>query len=327
MATLVHVSPLLYAGTGSVRLRIDTSGDPPPGGVVTVSRRVAGEEETEPIIPAAGYLSATAAIHLINGTAVLTDTSAPLDVPVEYLAGLPGQDQVVATDPITVPSGGVWRLGDPLRPYLDLTLTLTRAAPAPWCPESTGAKIILGLSEDSLDMQSEVFRVPGSRTPLTSVEPIASPVFEIRFATRSHEDRLQAEAIFAPGGNLLLRVPANYQFEQRYLTITSVRVERISPDHRRPWRVFTVQAKECDQPPGASYGWVGARWADLCPGSYPDWAAVLAAGLSWASLGSGVAGGGFPSVMRSYAEVDSIYATYAALSAAVPTYADLAGGT
>ncbi len=325
MFTLIHVSPTVYAGLGIVMLRVDTSGDPAPGDLVVIARRIVGSTSPEEVIPAAGYLSESSTVHLINGSSILFDTTVPLDTAVEYLAYLPGEDPEVVTGGVTVPSGMIWRLGDPVRPYLDLPLTLSRANPVE-CPTTAGAKIILSLSDDSLDMQSEIMKLPGSRTPLTYTEPIASPTFEIRFATRSVADRQAAENLLAPGGVLLLRAPSVYQFVQRYLVVTSAKIERISADHRKSWRIFTVQAKECSQPPGAAYGWLGARWLDLCYGGYADWDAILAAGLSWGSLGTGIAGGGYPSEMRTYAEVDATYAIHAALIATGKTYSDLVTG-
>jgi hypothetical protein len=325
MSTLVHVSPSVYSSLGLVVLRIDTSGDPPPGGLVSITRREVGYTVESPVVAPAGYASGSAVIRLVNGSAIIADTTVPLDVAIEYLAGLPGETLTVAAGPVTLLSGATWRLGDPLRPYLDLALTPRRTTPVE-CPTTAGAKIILGLTADQLDLQSEIGQLPGNRNPLVSVEPIASPSFEVRFATRSQPDREAAEALFAPGGILLLRAPATYQFRQRYLIPTGLSISRVSSDHRKPWRVITVQARECSQPPGASYGWLGTRWQDLCSGGYTTWAALAIAGLSWGSMGTGVVGGGFPAAMRTWTEVDSAYASWGALTVAGLTWSELLGG-
>lgn len=325
MVTFVHVSHLVYADLGLVVLRVDTSGDPVPGDLITIARRMAPLGSIESVIPAAGYLSESNQIQLVNGSAVIVDSTVPVDTTVEYLAGVGNEEPEVVTGEIIVPSGMVWHLGDPLRPYLDLHLTLSRANPVE-CPISASGKIILGLSRDSLDMQGEVISLPGSRNPLVYTEPIASPTFEIRFATRSAGDRQAAEDLFSPGGVLLLRAPSVYQFTQRYLAVTSVSIDRISGNHRKPWRIFTVQARECSQPPGASYGWMGARWQDLCSGPYSYWDDVTVAGISWGSLGYGTVGGAIPSSIVTYDEVDTTYADYSTVTATGKTYEELVMG-
>lgn len=324
MTTIVHISATPYQDLGMVRLSVDTSGDPPPGGVVVVGRRAVGSTVLEQLVKPAGYMDVSGEVHLVNRSAMFFDTTIPLDTPVEYLAGLPGEDPVVATGSITVDSNLAWRLGDPLRPYLDMTMTLVRTN-ATACPAAPNA-IIMSLSDDSLAGQSESTMVPGSRYPLTNPQPIASPAFEINFATKTEADQLAATALFAPGGILLMRVPDVYETASRYLRVDSVSVARVRSDHRFPWRRFTVQAREEEVPAGAAYGWLGARWADLCSGSYPTWTSALSGGLTWVSAGSGILSGAFPAAMRTYAEVSATWATYTDLIATGKTYTQLVDG-
>lgn len=325
MTTLVHVSPMVYADLGIVLLRVDTSGDPPPGGVVSLARREVGSSISDPIIVPAGYLDTSGDVQLVNTSALLADTTVPLDTPVEYLSGLPGTTLTVTAGPVTVASGSKWRLGDPLQPYLDLTLLKTRGSSATACPTSTQAIIVSGLGEDSLDMQSELVQLPGSRTPLPGIQPISSPTFEVRFGTRTQADREAAEALFASGNILLLRAPSTYQMDPRFVAVQSARISRVRADHRVQWRMVTAQMRVVAQPPGAAYGFLGARWADLCA-TYATWTDLNAAGLSWASLGTGVAGGTFPTAMRTWAEVASGFATWNDVAAGGRTWDQLLAG-
>jgi hypothetical protein len=325
MATLIHVTHAVYVGLGLVIVRVDASGDPPPDGAAVIARRMVGSTILSyPNLPA-GYLSSNATVQLVDGVGLFADTTAPLDTPFEYLSGLPGETLAVAAGPVTVPSGSVWRFGDPLRPYLDVPLTLSRSSKVE-CPTTAGAKIILSLSNDNLSLQTEVLGVPGSRYPIAIPEPIASPLFDIRIATRAREDREAMEALLAPGGVLLIRPPSPYQMGPRYLIPTGVEIARISADHRKPWRVFTIQARECAQPAGEAYGWLGARWQDLCSGPYATWGDVAAAGLSWGSLGMGAGSSGYPGSITTWTAVGATYPTWADLTATGKTWHELLVG-
>lgn len=308
-----------------VMLRVDTSGDPAPGGIVTVARRVVGSVVESPAIVPAGYLAADANVELINGSGLFFDTTVPLDTAVEYLGGLPGGVATVAAGPVTVVSSRVWRLGDPLRPYLDVPLIMSRTSPTA-CPVSSPAIIMLSLGDESINAQSDLSEVAGRRTPFTVTEPLASPSFEVRFATRTQADREAAEALLAPGSILLLRPPDGYQMPPRYLSVRSTTYSRISSNHRKQWRTFTCQVREVDPPAGAAYGWLGTRWDDLCSGGYATWLAMVAAGLSWDSLGYGVGGGGLPAAMRTWTEVLAQYPTWANVIATGDTWHQLTTG-
>lgn len=324
MTTLVHVTPMVYADLGIVLLRVDTSGTPPANSLVSLARREVGSTvSSEPPVPAA-YADASGDVQLVVTSGLFADTTVPLDTPVEYLSGLPGTALTVATGSVTVASSSKWRLGDPLRPYLDQALILKRSS-ATFCPDTDRAIIILGLGEDGLNMQTELTEQPGSATPVTGLQPMASPTFEVRLATRTQADREAVEALLATGNVLLLRPPAVYQMDPRYVVVTDARVSRISADHRKPWRVITAQLRVVSQPAGSSYGWLGARWADQCA-TYATWTALNAAGLSWASLGYGAAGGGIPAAMRTYNEVAVEFASYNALAAGGCTYDQLLAG-
>lgn len=325
VTTLVHITATPYPALGYTMLRVDTSGDPAPGDVVQLARRESGAEVSTPLIVPAGYVdSGDAAVHLVNGSGVFADTTTPLDTAVEYLGALPGGGLVVSGDPVTLDSDGVWRLGDPLRPYLDLSLALTSSATTQ-CPLSVQGRIVMVVDSDTADMQSDVQPRPGSATPSLSLEPLASPTYGIRFGTRTQADREAAEALFAPGGVLLLRSPSDYQADPRFVLPTNVQVARIRSDHRSQWRVITAQLKVVDQPVGGAYGWLGARWADQCS-VYATWADLEADELSWVSMALGISGGGFPSSMTTMAELTATGASYADLIAAGYTYQQIIVG-
>lgn len=320
MAVEVHVTPTPYAALGLVMLRVDLSG----GTIdeVTVERQAVVTGDTLPPIVPAGYLGATATVRLINGSGVWADTTVPLDTPVQYLAAVPGEDPVASGDPVTLDSGGVWRLGNPFRPYQDVLLTL--AAPTPHC-SATGAAVIMGLTADQHNGQGELQRLAGRAGPLVGTDPLETPTFDLRLWTRLEADREAVLDLHRTGDILLLRAPSTYQLAPRYVFVSGVGVERVSADHRKTWRAIVAQLREVDQPVGGAYGWLGVRWVDLCT-VYPTWADLLAAGASWATIATGGATGAFPAAMRTWAEVDATWATWAGLTAEGKTWAELVAG-
>lgn len=322
MATTVHVTATPIDALGLVALRVDTSGDLVP--TVTLARRVVGDMATDPVVLAAGYLSVSGELDLVNGSAVVFDTTVPLDTPVEYLVAVSGGVPAVATAPVTVASGSVWRLGDPLRPYLDITATLATGVAE--C-STARATLTMGLSGDSLDGQGELVQVPGRRDSLVGTEPISMPTFELRLATRTATDRTAVESLLEPGGVLLLRMPSAYAMPPRYVAVSRASVDRLVSDQRRPWRRFTISLQQVGNPAGGAYGWLGVRWADLCTGPYATYAALTAAGVSWASIADGVGGGVYPTVMRTWSEVTATWATWAPLTATGKTWSQLVAGS
>lgn len=321
MTTLVHVSATPYPSLALVVLRIDTSGDPVDSAVVV--RRVVGETDTVAVVPPAGMDADAGGITLVNGSLVVVDSSAPLDTPFEYLAAPPGDDPVVVCTPVTLASQNLWRLGDPARPYLDLALRTVRDNPTT-C--SSANIVILGLTDDDSAGRGDLYEVPGSRYPHAQAEYQATPAFQIRFGTETLADRQAAEALFVSGAILLLRSPATYGIDPRYVKVDEVLVARESRDLRRPWRIFTVSCRQVQAPAVGSYGWTGARFADLCSGGYATWSAMLAGGLSWASWGYGVGGGGFPAAGMTWTELAATYADWTAVTATGKTWGELAGG-
>lgn len=321
MTTLIHVTATPVSSLALVMLRVDTSGDRVPA--VTLLRRVVGSTVTASVIVPAGMADADGNLLVPGGSAELLDSTAPLDTPFEYLAGLPGQTPTVVCTPVTLASSDMWHLGDPARPYLDLALS--RTTTTPYC-DTSGSIIILGLSDDTLGGRGDVLEIPGRRMPQAQVEYQQTPSFQVRFGTKLTSDRQAAEALFATGDVLLLRVPVAYDLDPRYVMVDEVQIGRVSTDHRKEWRLFTVSLREVDQPAVQSGGAAGFRFSDLCSGGYATWSAMVAGGLSWASLGYGVGGGGLPAVMRTWAEVNSTWASWNALAATGKTWTDVVTG-
>lgn len=321
MATVVHVTATPLVGLGLVVLRVDVSGDLVPR--VDLARRAVGDTTIDPVILAAGYLSVDGNLELVNGSAMVYDTTVPLDVPVEYLVAVPGEELVVVTGPVTVASGGLWRLGDPARPYLDITASL--AAGVAEC-STVGAIITMGMSGDSLDGRGETADVPGRRDPIVGTEVMSLPRFELRMATRTTADREAAEALLATGDVLLLRTPSAYAMGPRYVLVSEVQIDRLVNDHRKSWRRISAGLRQVGAPEVGAYGWLGTRWMDLCTGPYATWADLTAAGISWSTIGYGIAGGAFPAAMRTWFEVNATWASWAALTATGKTWAQLVEG-
>lgn len=305
---------------GVVWLSVDTSGAPAPAEVVITREDSATADPIEQLYPD-GYLASSGQLALVNGSAVFVDTTCPLDTPVTYTGTVPGGASTT-TSAVTLDSDRVWRLGSPELPYLDVALPLS--VDPPHCPPA-GGKMMLSLDSDATSGQDQTEQVPGSRYPLVAHEPATSRTFGLRVAARGQTDTEQLELLLAEGRTVLLRSPSGYAFGSRYALVMSTSVDRLVPDHRRPWRVVSAVLRELERPVVSPYGTLGARWEDLCA-VYPTWAAMAADSVSWASLVSGVAGGPLPSGVRTWDDVDTTWASWAALTATGYSWSDVLRG-
>lgn len=321
MATLVHVSPTMFPEAGSVLLRVDISGD--AAATVVVVRRTVGQVATEPIIAPAGFVAPNGDIALLDGSAVLIDTGAPLDTPFEYLASVSGGTLVLVAGPMTLPSSTVWRLGDPLAPYLDVPLVLSEVLSA--C-STAGAIVVLGLESDDYESQTILVRFDGVAAPRAISRPLSTPSTTLNLATRTLQDRDRIRALASPGRVLELRAPAVYGVAPRYVVVQGMSVARLTRDHRKVWRSVTLQLMETSQPSGGAYGQVGNRWVDLCDGPYATFAAATAAGAFWWAIAAGIVGGTYPVSMRTCASAAAEFATCALMAAGGRTCEELVGG-
>jgi hypothetical protein len=158
-----------------------------------------------------------------------------------------------------------------------------------------------------------------TRQAITSTLTVASKTFPDRDAVRTLNE---------PGSPLLLRGPAQYGINDRYMSVGDVTEVRPVPDHRITPRVITLPHAEVLRPSGPSTGVCGTRVQDLCD-IYPTWDALIAAGLTWADLLRGRASNETPIpdvVERTWSEVNTTYANWTAVNTGNTDWDDLRDG-
>jgi hypothetical protein len=227
---------------------------------------------------------------------------------------------------ITLASGGNFRFGDPVRPCNDRVVTL-RSNIAPGCVPDNGIFFA--------SMADETFAANnGTYNPTNAIYPIAVTRARrwiestLSLVTRTFADRDAVRTLNAPGSPLLLRPPAGYGIEDRYMAIGDVDEQRPFTDHRKPPRTVRMPHVAVKRPSGPTQGVCGARVDDLCD-IYTTWSAIEAAGLTWADLLRGKASNDTPvpaTVERTWADVNATYASWTAVNAGNTDWTDLWDG-
>lgn len=227
---------------------------------------------------------------------------------------------------LVVPSSGDFRFGDPVRPCNDVTLLFTPQID-PDCVPTQG--IFFG------NMADEVFAAnTGDFTPVNSRYPIvanrtrAAISSTLTVASKTFPDRDALRQLNLPGSPLLLRGPADYGIDDRYMSVRDVTEARPVADHKIPPRVVTMPHVEVARPSGPSQGVCGTRVQDLCD-IYPTWDALIAAGLTYADLLRGKASNDTPlpdTVERTWSQVNTTYADWNAVNAGNSDWDDLRDG-
>lgn len=233
----------------------------------------------QPLIVNDGYSLYTMLSH---GKAVFYDFEAPLDQPITYVTDSI-QNVATASTIATLPSvTGVGWLIDPLRPYLNLALSLDGSMNKAECTAVRGV-YFAGLAGRKRAADSQVFEVPGALRPVAAYGPRKDYTSQVRLATRQLADRDAVDAILATGTPLLLQLTAEYGENDQYMQLGDVQTDRLGPDMRKPYRVFQVPYAVVDSPEGESQGAVGTRWRDLCQ-TYSTWGAMKADRVTWQEL-------------------------------------------
>lgn len=227
----------------------------------------------------------------------------------------------ICTEDVTVACDGCFRLGDPVRPCNDIRICL--CADGSECG-GTGGLFFGGMTADVYADNS------GNMLPVNGIYPIhvtrnrrsATGSFEV--IPTSFADRDALLALLAPGSTLLWRGPAEYGTGNRYLNIGEVPVAPGLSDLRFQPRLVSLPFVVDKAPPGPSEGVCGARVKDLCE-EYQTWDELIAAGITYADLLRGDAGG-VPSGLATWASINAEFASWNALQAGETNWSDVLDG-
>lgn len=231
------------------------------------------------------------------------------------------------SDDLVVPSNGDFRLGDPVRPCNDVYLRLGEDVD-PACVPTQGIFFANMSQAETFPAQTGTFLPTNSRYPIAVNRQRQAITATLTTVTRTFPDRDALRQLNDPGSPLLLRGPAQYGIDDRYMSVTDVTENRPLSDHRIPVRTVNMPHLEVARPSGPSTGVCGTRVEDLCD-IYPTWDALAASGLTWLDLLRGKASNAAPvpdSVERTWNDVNATYADWNAVNAGNTDWDDLRDG-
>jgi hypothetical protein len=216
------------------------------------------------------------------------DTTMPLDVPVTYTATT--DDAIVDTCTDTVPSGGFVWFKDPGRPWANLRLDLCAVPTPPATPDCDPPEDAISLVQFGIETRPGdfgLFPVLDAERPIDVWARRKDVITSVRFASRTCEAVDEIYTLFTGGGPILIQAPPAYCWPDRFVQPGDLVMEYVSPDQRKPWRVWDVPLTVVDSPLVLGIqGTECANWCDI-QDSYATWADLTATALTWGEIASG----------------------------------------
>ena len=230
-------------------------------------------------------------VTLLGQVGVYYDTSVPLDTTVWYRwTGDPGGTEIVQGPFIELGDGRVL-LKDPLRPWANLALDFCATAQQAiglLCGPQSPDLIWVGFGEFTRRADANLFDVYDSETPADIYGRRKRMDGELRIFSKTIPARDQVEALFTAGGPLQLQLPAVYGWPDAFIQPADLTESYIAQDQRLPYRLWSAPFTIVDRPTGPAQGTACANWCDLAL-AYPTYADLTAANLTWAQIADGTA--------------------------------------
>ena len=261
-------------------------------------------------------------ILLLGESARMYDFEAPLDVDVYYTAvGYPTADATGASNApvqtsatVVIPGGGFVWFKDPARPWANIAVDLCSDDSGPkddTCAVQPGVSLV-EFGDDVRAADAGLFDVLNRERPIDIYARRKDVVHNgIRFASRTCEAIDDVYELFTAGGPLFIQAPEVYCWPDRYVQPLDLKMEIISRDQRKPWRLWSVPLVVVDQPsPNApAQGTVCTNWCAV-EQMYPTFANLTGTGLNWGDVLEGEAtvdcpdsqGGGGGGMLLGYGE-------------------------
>lgn len=221
------------------------------------------------------------------------DTIPPLGETFHYLiTATPDDPQIVSPDvALTREADLVW-MRSPERPWANLRMTLcperTPCGPAPdpclafvsWSGETYAADV------DLVPVHDRQRPVPVYARRKDAV------VDRLRFlSVHGPEDCSCIESVrtlYTAGGPVNLSFPPEYCIPDRCYQPGDLAMTYLSPDHRKPYRLWEVPLTAVDCPTVQPQGVAGGTWCDVAE-QYATYAELTASGFTWGDVASGEA--------------------------------------
>lgn len=181
----------------------------------------------------------------------------------------------------TMPSGGAFRLKDPVRPYNDLYVPLCFAETGdPDCVPGSGV-FFASMDTENYDSNTLLFNPTNASSPLAMSRARRTKASVLQLVTRTFADRDDLLKINQAGSPLLFQGPPDYGIPDSYLSIGNISVARGLTDHRYPVRINNLPLNTVNRPSGPTQGVRGSRIADLCDFTFAE---LASDGNTWEDL-------------------------------------------
>lgn len=228
-------------------------------------------------------------VTLVGERGVFYDTAAPLDTQVWY--------RWTAVDPAVIVQGPFFEAGnstvmlkDSLRPWANIELSFC-ATPEQGFTELCnpyGEDLVwVGFGDFVRRADANLFDIYNDQVPADIYGRRKRLDGSLRILSKTLAAADRVEDIFSGGGPLQLQMPAIYGWKDAFLQPGDLTEAYLYPDQRRPFRIWSAPFTLVREP--LLTGAQGTECANWCAIEtlYPTFAALTATGDTWAQVASG----------------------------------------
>jgi hypothetical protein len=194
-----------------------------------------------------------------------TDSEAPLDVPLRYLATDALNATQATSEWVTLPSGGFSWLKAPGVPSLNTPIKIVTIG------DRTRAK------------PQAVFRVIGRELPVVVTSRRWAPTMTLTAYTETNDEYRALLGLLGLGSVLLLSTPAATRYGSMYVDVGEVTEHSHVDVYDNPVTVWTLPLTQTERPAGIGTGIAGNTWGDVVA-TYPTWGDLIARKATWGDL-------------------------------------------
>lgn len=237
------------------------------------------------LTPTGPWTVVRAGAPLLEGRAVIVDTTAPLETDVWYRLTTDVTGTTTTVGPFqTEPTGMTW-LSDPTRPWADIGMDV--------CPPGAHAldcvtpdpAFVWGGFQDAMEMtvDATLLDILNAERPSDTFARRKFANWSFRFFTLTLAAVDEVYELFTAGGPLMLRTPPVYGWGAYAIEPGTPQMAHVSQDQRRPLRQWDVPFTVVDMPVGPVQGTDCNNWCAV-EDAFPTFADLTAYPAQWLDL-------------------------------------------
>ena len=225
-----------------------------------------------------------------GGQAITGVTNAlPLVFPFDNLRATLLETESLTGTPVTLEAGRDGWLRDPQEPARSVRMD-NCASHTFECLDAERFVFFQGLDDEAYESATGVFEVVNSEFPLTVAQTRKSAATSVRMVSTTLSDIPALKALFSPGRDLLLSLPADYgwgieSYNTLPVTVGDVQVSRLNRrDMRKPARLWTLPVRVTEEEDTYPDGGGGSNGIPAPGATYQD---MEDTGLTYGQLATG----------------------------------------